>query len=505
MASGSSARELDKKSVLQSASFGERIAEQEIDELSEYFVETDQWRRLLAGEVDIVYGPKGSGKSALYSLLSARSDELFDRGILIVPGENPSGATAFADVAIEPPTSEEEFIGLWKLYFLGLLAQVLREYEVETDDAKAVYEALREAGLLEEKASLKGLLRAVREYARAAASAESVEGGVMIDPNTGMPIGVTGRITLREPRSELREAGLVSIDSLLEDANTALGQLDFRVWLVLDRLDVAFEQHEEVEQNALRALFKAYLDMQALQQVGIKIFLRTDIWRRITSSGFREASHITRNLTITWDRQSLCNVVMPRTLKNELVPAYLGVNPEDVFGSVEAQEEVLRRMLPDQVDAGRNPATFDWMLSRTQDGSGQTAPRELIHLLSSLREAQLRRYEVGHPEPPNEQLFDRPAFKEALKQVSDVRLTQTLFAEYPALKPYIEQLEGEKTQQTPESLGRIWEVSPDEARKIAEDLVEIGFFEKRGSKQEPSYWVPFLYRDALSLVQGEAR
>jgi hypothetical protein len=280
IAKGSSAGELDRKSVLQSASFGERIAEQEIDELSEYFVETDQWRRLLAGEVDIVYGPKGSGKSALYSLLSARSDELFDRGILIVPGENPSGATAFADVAIEPPTSEEEFIGLWKLYFLGLLAQVLREYAVETDEAKAVYQALEEAGLLDEKASLKSLLRAVREYARAAASAESIEGGVMIDPNTGMPIGVTGRITLREPRSDLREAGLVSIDSLLEDANTALGQLDFTVWLVLDRLDVAFEQHEEVEQNALRALFKAYLDMQALQQIGVKIFLRTDIWRK---------------------------------------------------------------------------------------------------------------------------------------------------------------------------------------------------------------------------------
>lgn len=93
----------------------------------------------------------------------------------------------------------------------------------------------------------------------------------MIDPATGVPIGVTGKITLREPRSELREAGLVSVDSLLEDANVALEQVDFTVWLVLDRLDVAFEQHEELEQNALRALFKAYLDMQSLEQIGIKI------------------------------------------------------------------------------------------------------------------------------------------------------------------------------------------------------------------------------------------
>ncbi|HEX8065282.1 MAG TPA: hypothetical protein VF520_02015 [Thermoleophilaceae bacterium] len=500
-----SAAAADKKKVLQAASFGERIAEQEISNLSDYFVETDQWRRLLAGEVDIVYGPKGSGKSALYSLLSTRADELFDRGILIVPAENPSGATAFADVVTEPPTSEGEFVGLWKLYFLSLLAQILQEYGVETPQAKSVYKALQEAGLLQEKGPLKALLRAAREYARAVTKAEAVEGGIVIEPNTGMPIGVTGKITFREPSAELQAAGLVSIDSLLEAADRALGDLRFTVWLVLDRLDVAFEQHEALEQNALRALFKAYLDMQSLTQIGVKIFLRTDIWRRITTSGFREASHITRNLTIAWDRQSLCNVVMRRALKNREICEYYGVDPDAVVTSVQAQEDLLRRMFPDQVDAGRNPATFDWMLSRTQDGTTQTAPRELIHLLSSVRDSQLRRYEIGHSEPPNEQLFDRPAFKDALKQVSETRLTQTLFAEYPSLKQYIEQLDGEKTQQTPETLGRIWGKTTEEARELAEQLVEVGFFEKRGSKQNPSYWVPFLYRDALNLVQGEAR
>jgi hypothetical protein len=51
---------VERREILQAASFGERIAEQELDELAEYFVETDQWRRLYAGDVDIVYGPKGS-------------------------------------------------------------------------------------------------------------------------------------------------------------------------------------------------------------------------------------------------------------------------------------------------------------------------------------------------------------------------------------------------------------------------------------------------------------
>jgi hypothetical protein len=54
----------NKHGVLKTLTFGKRIAEEELDALGSYFVETDHWRKLIAGEVDIVYGAKGSGKSA---------------------------------------------------------------------------------------------------------------------------------------------------------------------------------------------------------------------------------------------------------------------------------------------------------------------------------------------------------------------------------------------------------------------------------------------------------
>jgi hypothetical protein len=38
----------------------------------------------------------------------------------------------------------------------------------------------------------------------------------------------------------------------------------------------------------------------------------------------------------------------------------------------------------------------------------------------------------------------------------------------------------------------------------AELLCDVGFFQKRGSKDQPLFWVPFMYRDALKLVQGQA-
>jgi hypothetical protein len=497
----------EKAAVLQETSFGERIAEQEVAELSRYFVETDQWRRLFAGEVDIVYGPKGAGKSALYSLLVTKTEELFDRGIVILAAETTSGSPAFSSVVTEPPTTEEEFVGLWKFYFAGLIGEQLREWGVANAHANALFATLEQAGLLKSSSStLQGFLQSVRRYVRAISRGpQAVEGGVTFDPTTGMPTGVSGKITLREPEPEQVALGVISVDALLNTANDALRDSELLVWLLLDRLDVAFATHEALEENALRALFKAYLDMQPLDRIRIKVFLRSDIWRRITESGFREASHITRHLTISWERMSLLNLLMRRTLKNDAICRFYGLDREDVLGSASEQENLLLRMFPDQVDAGRNPATFDWMLSRCQDGSGRTAPRELIHLLSTLRESQIKRLEVGQDPPPAEQLFDRPAFKEALREVSEVRLTQTLYAEYPDLRPFLERLEREKAQQTIASLATIWEVDEPEARKKAEQLVEIGFFERRGRNDQPAYWVPFLYRDALSLVQGEAR
>jgi hypothetical protein len=47
-------------------------------------------------------------------------------------------------------------------------------------------------------------------------------------------------------------------------------------------------------------------------------------------------------------------------------------------------------------------------------------------------------------------------------------------------------------------------VEETKALEIAIKLTEVGFFELRGSKEDPVFWVPFLYRDALQMVQGPA-
>jgi hypothetical protein len=107
-----------KRDLLEHLTIGRRVAEEESDELASYFVETNQWRKMLAGDVDIVFGPKGSGKSAIYATLLDRSRQLLDKQVVLVSAENPRGAPAFRDLVANPPTSEAEFVSLWKLFAL---------------------------------------------------------------------------------------------------------------------------------------------------------------------------------------------------------------------------------------------------------------------------------------------------------------------------------------------------------------------------------------------------
>jgi len=496
---------MDKHKVLGGTTFGQRVAEEETDQLVSYFVETDHWKRIYNGDVDVVYGSKGAGKSALYSLLISKSNEFFDRGIFMIPAENLRGAPAFKNLTTDPEISEREFVSLWKLYFAALLHDLFVTYGIAGDSTDQLQIALKREGLIKGGLSLAGVLSSVADYVRRVFRPQSVEAGLQVDPMTQLPTGFSGKITFSEPGANA-DKELRSVDRLLELANDALESNGISSWLLLDRLDVAFSDSVKLEANALRALFRVYLDLLGHSCIKIKIFLRSDIWTRITQEGFREASHVTKHLTIGWNKTSLLNLVVRRAVHNVLIREAYGVTSEVGKLSSSEQEKFFYRMFPEQVEVGPSKsASLDWLLSRTRDGTKVNAPRELIHLLNSLRDVQVQRFEVGdEPEPEGEHLFARVAFKAAMPEVSKVRLEQTLYAEYPDQRVWMEKLRDEKTLQTPETLAVLWAMKPETAAFLAGRLAVIGFFEQRGSRQAPEFWVPFLYRDGLNMVQGTA-
>lgn len=494
-----------KLSVLREIRFGERIAEDELNELEKYFVATDQWSRVYSGEVDIIYGSKGAGKSAIYALIEKRTDDLFDRGILTKSAENVRGNTAFSDIVADPPPSERAFVDLWKLYFLILSASALRDYGIHEDlEAKQLIGALEEAQLLPRNASLSQLFRAARRlvWSYVFPERESVENTIAIDPSSGMPIYT--RKTNFRAHSSGEQAVDLPLDDLIGKANSALRKSNYTLWILFDRLDVAFNDNPDLEKNALRALFRMYNDFKGFDNIKLKIFVRDDIWQRISEGGFAEASHITRTTTIDWTYENLVNLFVRRLLNNNSVVEYLGVNVSSIIDDFELQLDLLTRIFPDKVETGNNPETFRWMINRIQDGTGKSAPRELIHLSETIRQQQAGRLERGEDEPPSEQLFDRSVFKPSLREVSRVRYQQTFVAENPSLKDFTDSLKRQKTEQTPSTLASVWQTSEAEAASVSERLVKSGFFERREVGGRLTYWVPFIYRDALELVQGKA-
>jgi hypothetical protein len=382
--------------LLKQMSFGAQIAEDEVNELGSYFVETNQWNRIAAGDIDIVRGEKGAGKSAIYALLMSKADDFFDRGALLVAAESPRGATVFKDLAADPPTSENEFIALWKLYILTLVAQQLREYDVNHKDIRKIYGSLEEIGLLEKEFNLRSLLRAAHDYARRLIRAEGYEAGMTIDPNTGLATGFTGKIVLREPNKEQKLEGYITVDSLIELIDAILESAKLKIWILLDRLDVAFVDNHELEENALRALIRAYADLRARGRISLKIFLREDIWKRITAKGMREASHLTKYAILDWTQPTLLNLVVRRLLKNNILIEEFGLDKDKILQDSGLQDQLFYRFFPAQVEQGKQKATtFKWLVGRCADGTKKTAPRELIHLLRSVLEEEIKRLENG--------------------------------------------------------------------------------------------------------------
>ncbi len=492
--------QLTKADVVHSLNFGFRIAEEEIKDLAKYFVETEQWRQISSGSIDIVYGPKGSGKSALYGLLLDRQALFLKQGIILIPGENPRGTPVFQDLVNDPPTTEVRFVRLWKLYLLSIVGQYLHASHEKGPEALSVIKALRSAGLLENAGGLEGLLQSAMAYLKRVPEALEAEG--KLDGLSGES-SLKLKICFQEPTAAQAKAGVVSVNSLFQQADRALAGMQKIVWLLIDRLDVAFAETADLEANALRALFKTYLDLNQFTQIKLKIFLRTDIWDRVTSSGFREASHITKTTTIKWDRPSLLNLMLRRAVQSTTLLEFAGLTKEEALG--EKQHSLIDVIFPEQVEVGQNkPATtFDWILGHTKDGSKENAPRELIHFLLETREEELRRLEIGG-RTDSDALFTRQSIRNAWEVVSEVRLKQTLYAEFPMLKPLIASLNSEKASQHYRSLAKVWNVSNEEARQQADKLADVGFFEKRGEKKDPEFWVPFLYRPALKLVMGKA-
>ncbi len=474
---------------------GNSVAEFD-NELEKYFVETEPFRALVEGRVDVIAGDKGTGKTALYKILVERYGAIPElSAVEIVTAFNPTGNPVFQRLAQQEKLTEPQYVTVWKAYILSLTGNWLLELydDAPTDKMRELDELLKRTGLRSADDSASTIFSKIMNVvSRILPSSAEVQFTLS---ETGIPI-VVPKVAFTRSEATGKRAPEVPHEEALSLLNAALGEADLEAWVVLDRLDEAFQGFPEVEVPALRALFRTYLDLLEFPRIKTKLFVRRDLFRKITQGGFVNLTHVNaKKVEIIWEEEDLMNLLCRRIRESVALL-------EDIDGKDDSDQELFDRIFPDKVDdAERKPTTWRWMMARIRDGNDIKPPRNLIDLVSKAREAQLRReererrtFEVG------QDLIESDSIKRALSRLSGERVEDTLLAEAGELSVLIEKFRGGKAEQNEQSIAAQLGIDESEVKATVKPLVDLGFLEVVGT----SYKIPMLYRDGLEVTQGKA-
>ncbi|MEM9578651.1 MAG: hypothetical protein AAF999_16765 [Pseudomonadota bacterium] len=308
---------------------------------------------------------------------------------------------------------------------------------------------------------------------------------------TGMPV-VTPKVDLG-PDREIGEE--IYNGDFLKVLNDAISSVGLTCWVLFDRLDEAFASRQDVEVPALRALMRCYLDLNTFENIRLKLFLRKDLFRKITEGGFVNLTHINaRRIDIVWDEEDLIDLIVRRvTQRNEL---------KELLSDPENNESVFAVLLPSQIDVGdRKPSTRNWIMSRIRDGNNNRPPRNIIDLLNKARDSQIRREQRDERDIDAKigPFIETDAVKRAITQLSEQRVQDTLLAEASELSEIIQSFRDGKSEHSRETISQ---TIPDAENLdgAIKSLVDIGFLEEFGQ----NFKIPMLYRDGLRIKQGKA-
>jgi len=483
---------LSKLDLLHNINLGNSVAEYD-KYLEEYFVTTPAFLDVISGRYDIVRGTKGSGKSAiLLNLLKGKNNinELDDT--ILIPATDYQGdpifKNAFANINL--PVNEDKLIDSWKIFLINVIwPQIYEVVGNKTDIEKY----LISHKLIISPLNLFGKIR----FSLSRVLSPKELKGTFKDP-TGFEY--SGEVVLADPESEPTNG--VNFNYIFRTFNDSISKTGKQIWVLMDRLDDAFPDNPQLESIALKSLLYAYKDIAGLSNIKIKIFLRDDIYDRVTGSGFRSLTHVNSNAMppISWSDEKLLNLLIDRLLFNKNFKEYLitqGYDPKTISTN-DDREILLLILFRDQVDVGpKSPKTFRWIINHIRDGNGIATPRDLIALVDSARQKQVEDWTLNGVSAEDNFLIAPSALKHAWGIVSADKLKTQLYAEYSHLKPQISKFKGSKAEHNIDTLKQLL---GDGWKDIVEELVFTGFLEQLSS----TWKIPFLYREALGISQGKA-
>lgn len=463
--------------------------------LDKAFVKTEAFFRLIHDDVDLITGLKGTGKSALYRMLTEHSHQFEQlQSVRVVKAGSPMGSPVFLSLFTEQAT-ELRLRSVWTAYFASLVANEVVDQHSSTPTVRhrvaEIAEVLALLGLREADKKPKSLLQRILE-------AKSFEPNVTTDGtlltfglkfDVADPVGPESRVTIE----------FADLLALLKSCDEVLHRVGESIWVAVDRVDECFTRDSEVERRALRALLRTMLDITSElgldRRVGLKVFLRTDLLRRMSSDvAFTNSTHL-RMIELQWNDRDIQDIVVTRVLRSQKF--------EEVWPQPRAQplraSVIWGHLVPERFASGHKESLHE-ICAWTADGHRGYNPRNALTLLrfALQRKREDLRGSVGDTQvDPTVPLLDEPVLASALGKLSRKRLTDTVLNEFPGLEYLVAALERkpasyESRDALLSSLGLAEQ--PRAVQDGAIDLLVLSGVLGRNGQQ---FIVPRLYRAAL--------
>jgi hypothetical protein len=497
---------LEMVKLIKAIDLGAPVAEHDTI-LEEARIETSTFTDLFRDRVDLVPGTKGSGKTALYRLISEFSKEfMLKTRIVILTGVEATGDPVFqAFKSRFESLNETEFENFWRVYFVALILQRFicddgfsELLECAHKEIQEFKQRCRKAKIPEPKHSrsfqdiVDGVLRCVKwKFGNAEQSVEGTAYSLVeVEPTEDA-----------HPSAEKEQSQPVFLNEIHDAIISVLNRADIKIWIMLDRLDEVFPRRTNLEKTALRGLLRTTRNFPT-PRIRIKLFLRDDVFDSVIGKdGFTALSHIEARKapTLSWGIKDIQLLIVKRFAANHrLRSVYNVVLSRIIENDMRHVGDVFNRLFPPQVVPGKTQSdTLEWIYSHCADGGGVVTPRDVIDLLEFALKAQIDNLErLGET---THFLIQPQALKDGLKELSKKKRRTYLEAEFPEFWEDISRFEDQKAEHHPSSLYEL--LGPKWQEKVHK-LRAVGFLQHR--PKHKTYVVPFLFRAGMGIRQGKA-
>lgn len=372
--------------------FGAEDAERD-DLLDESFVPRQNLESILGSGRSIVVGDRGSGKSAIFRKLSARSNEM---GLFPVANVGD----LFQRIAGPQAQDADTLRAAWLVLVSAVAAAAAPE--------SAPKKLRREAAELRAAVGLPTppvgrVQKALRWTAR-------LFGGTTLKFAVG-PVNLEAQL----PGDGRPSTATVDVESFLQDLDGLLQATDRRAVVLFDRIDELFKYDRVRQEAVIQGLLGAEGRITLLNSITLVVFLRTDLFELYDIQ--EKNKLVSRRLMLEWSEQDWLQVLVRRMLANEPL-AWVANRLRLPEGGFETRA-ALGVLFPPEVE-GR--PIDRWLVDSVRNGNGDMSPRLAVLLLYLARD-----HSAQQSEPVDElPVFTADAVTRAMTEVSELSFSEVV-------------------------------------------------------------------------------